>query len=123
MIDVEVSSKNGLVLNTAGKYCPDNINITIKDSQDIRPENISKGTTILGVEGQLTDSMYEQLFNRSSISVAPIPQNVTTIPQYMFYECKNLTEINIPPQVKSIESWAFEYSGIKSVNISEEGSS
>lgn len=122
MIDVEVSSKNGLVLNTAGKYCPDNINITIKDSQDIRPENISKGTTILGVEGQLTDSMYEQLLNRS-ISVALIPQNVTTIHSYMFFNCKNLTEINIPSQVKSIEPNAFDYTGIKAVNISEEGSS
>lgn len=121
MIDVEVSSKNGLVLNTAGKYCPDNVNITIKDSQDIRPENISKGTTILGVEGQLTDSMYEQLLNRS-ISVAPIPQNVTTIPPHMFLKCKNLTEINIPPQVELIDSSAFESTGIKAVNISEEGS-
>lgn len=122
MIDVEVSSKNGLVLDTAGKYCPDNVNITIKDSQDIRPENISKGTTILGVEGQLTDSMYEQLLNRS-ISVAPIPDTVTIIYSGQFRYCKNLTEINIPSQVKSIESSAFEYTGIKAVNISEEGSS
>lgn len=122
MIDVEVSSKNGLVLDTAGKYCPDNVNITIKDSQDIRPENISKGTTILGVEGQLTDSMYEQLLNRS-ISVAPIPQNVTTIHEYMFFQCKNLTEINIPPQVELIEPYAFRNaSNIKVINISEKGS-
>ncbi|MBO4876304.1 MAG: leucine-rich repeat domain-containing protein [Bacteroidales bacterium] len=46
-----------------------------------------------------------------------IPNSVTSIGSYAFYGCRDLTEITIPHQVRSIGTDAFNHSGLISVII------
>lgn len=46
-----------------------------------------------------------------------IPDSVTSIGQWAFYYCKDLTEINIPNGVTSIGAEAFIHSGLKTIAI------
>lgn len=49
-----------------------------------------------------------------------IPETVTSIGKYTFYQCRSITSLNIPGSVKSIESSAFEgCTGLTSVSFSK----
>ena len=49
-----------------------------------------------------------------------IPQNLTSISNSAFYNCKNLTgDLVIPSSVTSIEIGAFSYTGISSLDLSQ----
>lgn len=54
MIDVSVTSKNGVILATSGKYCEENVNVTLANSSNILAENIKEGVQILDVIGTLS---------------------------------------------------------------------
>lgn len=53
MINIEMPNKNGVTLDTNGKYCADSIKITPQNADNIIPENIKKDVEILGVTGSL----------------------------------------------------------------------
>ena len=56
-----------------------------------------------------------QRINLTSIN---IPSNVTSIENYAFYDCNNLTTITIPESVTSIGNMAFAYSNnLTTINI------
>ena len=56
--------------------------------------------------------------NGEEIEVLNIPEDVTSIGNYAFYECSGLTSVTIPNSVTSIGSSAFMYcSGLTSVTI------
>ena len=48
-----------------------------------------------------------------------IPDGITKIDNYTFYECKNLTNITIPDSVTSIGNYAFDSSGLVNITIPE----
>jgi hypothetical protein len=50
---IKIKDVQGITLNTEKKYCKENIRITIDPELlvELKPENIAKGTNILGVEG------------------------------------------------------------------------
>ena len=48
---IRITSKDGTTLNTKNKYITDDLNIVIDTADSIRPENIIKDVTILGVTG------------------------------------------------------------------------
>ena len=69
---------------------------------------------ILVVDGVLT------AFAPAGITEYNIPDSVTTIRQYVFYECISLTSVNIPDSVTTIGSYAFHSCiSLTSVNIPE----
>ena len=53
MINLSISDISGLTLATSGKYCKDNIKITLDNISNLSPENIKKNISILGVVGIL----------------------------------------------------------------------
>jgi hypothetical protein len=49
-----------------------------------------------------------------------LPENVTSIGEYAFYDCRSLTSVTIPEGVTSIGEWAFRYcEGLTSITIPE----
>ncbi len=58
--------------------------------------------------------------NGELITELVIPDDVTSINSYVFYNCTSLTRITIPSTLKSIGTWAFDgCSELKSVHISD----
>ena len=62
-------------------------------------------------------SIEAQAFEYSSISSVSIPEGVTSIKEYTFLECANLTSIVLSNGITSIGEGAFEYSCITSIEI------
>ena len=63
----------------------------------------------------LPESLFRNCTNL--VEVKNIPTSLTSIEDYTFCNCENLSSFQIPNSVKSIEYSAFEYSGLKSINI------
>lgn len=80
----------------------------------------SDGREISGIiknffAGKISDEMF--LGNHELIN-AIIPNSVTSIGNFAFYNCKGLTSITIPDSVTSIEYGAFAYcTGLTSITI------
>ena len=106
MINVNMETKDGVILNTNGKYCEDYIQITPSNADAITAQNIKEGVTILGVTGILESSNIGQLIS-GEITTLNIPDNVTKIRDYAFQKCSNLSTITIPESVTTIGTYAF----------------
>ncbi|MBR5847072.1 MAG: leucine-rich repeat domain-containing protein [Bacteroidaceae bacterium] len=83
--------------------------------------NVAEGNTTYDSRedcNALIESSSNKLILGSSSTV--IPQTVTSIGEYAFYRCRNLTSINIPTGVTSIGKYAFsECSNLSSIVIPE----
>ena len=106
MIQVNMETKDGVILNTNGKYCEDYIQVTPINADAISAQNIKEGVTILGVEGTLEPSNIDQLIS-GEITTLNIPNNTTKIREYAFYNCYSLTSAIIANSVTSIGRSAF----------------
>lgn len=69
-------------------------------------ENLDVGE--LYIHGRLR-KIGKNTFCGSTVKKAVLADGITRIPEYMFHNCKNLAEINIPCTVKSIGKSAFTY--------------
>lgn len=130
MIQVNMETKDGVILNTNGKYCEDYIQVTPINADAISAQNIKEGVTILGVEGALEPSNMGQFLSGkmttfnipndttkirnnafdsyTSLTSVTIPNSVTSIGYYAFDSCVELTSIVIPNSVTYIGSYAFD---------------
>ena len=57
-------------------------------------------------------------YSQEKIKSVSIPSSITSIGEYAFFNTKELKSISIPNSVTSIEKCAFQYSGIKSLKLS-----
>ena len=64
--------------------------------------------------------LYEGCFSYSSLKDIVIPDSVTTIGMYAFYDCTALERVKIPPNVISIEDNSFNNS--KTIVVCKKGS-
>lgn len=58
-------------------------------------------------------------FAGSSITVVTLPQELTSVADYAFYNCANLIEAALPDGLTSIGNYSFAGSGLKTVKISD----
>ena len=93
-MDINITNKNGIILNTRNKVCEDDININIDNSQEILPENIAKDVTILGVTGEVTNAID---LIEGTITKYESPKNKffknNAMGDGTFGNCRKLTEI------------------------------
>jgi len=93
-LDINITNKNGIILNTRNKVCEDDININIDNSQEILPENIAKDVTILGVTGEVTNAID---LIEGTITKYESPKNKffknNSMGEGTFANCRKLTEI------------------------------
>ena len=66
------------------------------------------------IKFDMTVGVFEDYTNLKKIT---LPEGMTEIPKRTFYNCMNLTSINIPSTVKTIGEYAFCNTGIKSITI------
>ncbi len=75
----------------------------------LRTVNIPSGVTKIGVNA---------FVECASLTTLTLPEGLTDIDRYAFSKCENL-DVNIPSTVKYIRRYAFQTSGIKSIDLSE----
>ena len=69
--------------------------------------------------GSAVTSIGKDVFGRTSLTSVTIPDSVTSIGGYAFYDCSGLTSVTIPDSVTSIGGRAFEgCSGLTSITFS-----
>lgn len=85
------------IKTTSGDYYL--INYIGNDTSITLPDNINGNSY----------SLYKYAFASSSLESVTIPNTITSIADYAFYNCKNLTNITMPNSVTSIEDYAFGY--------------
>lgn len=59
------------------------------------------------------------LGNKSRTASVELPSKLTTIESYLFQGCTSLTHIELPANVKSIGTYAFEKSGLESIVLND----
>ena len=60
---------------------------------------------------------HDLYLNGTLLTELVIPESVTSIPQYAFWGCRNITSVSIPSTVTSIGGYAFASSGLTDVTI------
>jgi hypothetical protein len=76
--------------------------------------------TDLVIPDGITSISQYAFYNCSSLTSVSIPESVTSIGQYAFYNCSSLTSVTIPESVTKIGTEAFSgCSGLKRVDITD----
>ncbi len=76
-------------------------------------EYIGTGETVVVPEG--VTGIQDRVFERSELKSITLPKSLQYIGAWAFFECKNLSEVIIPPNVHSIYCHAFHNSGITKI--------
>ena len=105
-----ITNETSYVYNGPFDDCGKLKSITFADGITNIPSGLFAGCT--GIESiEIPDTVTEILvsaFADSSIQSVKIGSGLTTISNYAFYSCKNLTEINLPKSLTSIGNSAFQ---------------
>ena len=88
-------------------YCDINGILFNKDKTELIQYPIGKTDTSYTIPDSVTSIGAWAFYNCTSLTSVTIPNSVTSIGSYAFYGCKLLTSITIPNSVTSIGSYAF----------------
>ena len=106
----EFTNINGVV---ASGTCGDNLTWKLTEEYEL----VIEGTGDMYDYSPETTPWYEY---RESIQTITLPEGVTSIGDYVFADCTNLTSITIPEGVTSIGDWAFENcSSLTAITVAE----
>ena len=102
----------GVTAATVSGKCGDNLNWTFDDST---------GALVITGTGDMDDHIRDGYWSAyaGSIRSVSLPEGLTKIGSFAFYECTALAEVTIPGSVKEIgDSAFFDCTGLKKVTIS-----
>ena len=94
--------------------------VTIGSEVEVLPNQFVKGSQIASVDipNSVTTVGSYAFYQCSDLTNVTIPNSVTTIGNYAFGNCSGLMSVSIPNSVAAIDSYAFENcSGLMSVSI------
>ena len=84
-------------------------NLYSKDGTTLIQYAIGKTVTTFTIPDSVTSIGEYAFYNCDSLTSVVIPDGVTSIGEYAFYNCRSLTSIIIPDSVTSIDGFAFYY--------------
>ncbi|MDR0983450.1 MAG: leucine-rich repeat protein [Ruminococcus sp.] len=72
------------------------------------------------IDGYTVNSIASRTFNQKVVTSVIIPETVTTIGEYAFYNCYRLTSVDVPASVTEIGAMAFcDSDNLTDINVSE----
>lgn len=111
-------------LTSIGNYAFGNTGITTLDLSDSPLTTFGMDTfydcqalTSVILPNTLIATGINTFYNCKNLSSITLPQSLQRIDQGTFHECTALSSITLPESLQSIEGRAFEYSGLKSIEI------
>ena len=70
---------------------------------------------------ETVDSIGDYALQNSTIQSVTLPKNISTLPKYLFSNCKNLTHVDIPKSVKNLPKGLFyNCTALKSITFSND---
>ena len=101
---------------------PVELEISVSNGNTVIPASMFEGSIRLGsVSLTGITEIGENAFNSSNLRSITLPENgLKTIGGSAFYQCKSLESVTIPKSVETWGNYAFSYSGLKTVILSEE---
>ena len=73
----------------------------------IQEESLVELADVIREKFQYVDNDIYLVSKRSKVNLTSLPEGVTSIGHYAFYQCFNLALTSLPDSVTSIGSWAF----------------
>ena len=120
-MEFKITNTDGLTLHTANKYCEEDISIAvdIETKEDLTTE-LSAQDTSIGTQETTIDSIISALEGKAAgvdidlkgliektITSLTLPNDLTKIGAYAFYNCSNLVINGLPSGITSIGQYAF----------------
>lgn len=107
-----IPPRNDIIIYNASEK----LNVTWDDETatfgtTIKSHTFENGVGTIEFNGNVTSIGESAFFECSNLTSINIPNSVTTIGESAFYNCYNLTSITIPNSVTSIGGWAFQGCG------------
>jgi chromosome segregation ATPase len=126
-ISAGVSSIGNYVFDECSRLSKFNVDAANKNYKALQDGKIlletTTGTLKQGLDGAaLTKDMTitqlgEYCFRGKDITVAQIPDNITTIPSNAFNNCSNLTNVSLPSGLKSLGAACFASTSINEITL------
>ena len=131
LTSIEIPNSVTSIGDYAFRYCDGLTSISVESGNPMYDSRnncnaiieTSTNTLIFGYQNTIIPNSVTSIgdyafYNCDGLTSIEIPNSVTTIGIQAFYSCSGLTSIEIPNSVTTIGNWAFAYSSLTSVEIS-----
>ncbi len=71
------------------------------------------------IDGKQVTEISQDAFKESGLTSVVIPEGVTFVESYAFFNCSNLAKVTLPTTIERIDHYAFLWSGIEEINLPE----
>ena len=119
-MDYKLKNKSGITFNTAGKYCAEDITITLDESlfdQDYSVEDGLITRTLTYYKNDRVTSVGARVFQNYDTAIELDFPNVTSVGLNCFYGSKGITKINVPKLVTISGNAFYQMTALKVLSL------